>query len=190
MKLAILFPGIGYHTDKPLLYYSRMLAKQFQYDIIPVPYGNFPTDVKGSKEKMEASFLSALEQTETILSDVDFSAYEEVLFISKSIGTAVASAYAKRHELTTHNIYFTPVEASLDFMEQPGIVFTGTADPWLETSLVENACKEKHFPLTILKDANHSLETSDALQDLKHLQEIMKQVETYLLTLSGGKKID
>lgn len=25
MKLAIFFPGIGYHTDKPLLYYSRKL---------------------------------------------------------------------------------------------------------------------------------------------------------------------
>lgn len=23
MKLAVFFPGIGYHCDKPLLYYSR-----------------------------------------------------------------------------------------------------------------------------------------------------------------------
>lgn len=27
MKLAILFPGIGYHTDKPLLYYSKKILK-------------------------------------------------------------------------------------------------------------------------------------------------------------------
>ena len=26
MKLAVIFPGIGYHTDKPLLYYSKKLA--------------------------------------------------------------------------------------------------------------------------------------------------------------------
>ena len=25
-KLAVLFPGIGYHCDKPLLYYSAKLA--------------------------------------------------------------------------------------------------------------------------------------------------------------------
>ena len=25
-KLAVVFPGVGYHADKPLLYYSRKLA--------------------------------------------------------------------------------------------------------------------------------------------------------------------
>ena len=27
-RLAVVFPGIGYHADKPLLYYSRKLAAQ------------------------------------------------------------------------------------------------------------------------------------------------------------------
>ena len=26
-KLAVIFPGIGYHTDKPLLYYGKKLVK-------------------------------------------------------------------------------------------------------------------------------------------------------------------
>lgn len=26
-QLAVLFPGIGYHIDKPLLYYSAKLAR-------------------------------------------------------------------------------------------------------------------------------------------------------------------
>ena len=25
MKIAVFFPGIGYHCDKPLLYYARKL---------------------------------------------------------------------------------------------------------------------------------------------------------------------
>ena len=28
MKAAVFFPGIGYHCDKPLLYYSRKLAQE------------------------------------------------------------------------------------------------------------------------------------------------------------------
>ena len=32
MKLAVLFPGIGYHCDKPILYFARELAKQVGYD--------------------------------------------------------------------------------------------------------------------------------------------------------------
>ena len=30
-KLAVLFPGIGYHVDKPLLYYGAKLAKQYDF---------------------------------------------------------------------------------------------------------------------------------------------------------------
>ena len=32
MKLAVFFPGIGYHCDKPLLYYSQKLAKECGYE--------------------------------------------------------------------------------------------------------------------------------------------------------------
>ena len=39
-KIAVLFPGIGYHTDKPLLYYSRKLAMERGYEIIEVKYGD------------------------------------------------------------------------------------------------------------------------------------------------------
>ena len=41
-KAAVLFPGIGYHTDKPLLYYSKKIAAELGYEIIEVPYGKFP----------------------------------------------------------------------------------------------------------------------------------------------------
>ena len=35
-KTAIIFPGIGYHTDKPLLYYSKKLAAESGYHVIEV----------------------------------------------------------------------------------------------------------------------------------------------------------
>ena len=41
-RLAVLFPGIGYHCDKPLLYYSARLARTAGYRVLPVPYAGFP----------------------------------------------------------------------------------------------------------------------------------------------------
>ena len=35
-KLAVLFPGIGYHYDKPLLYYSKKCLSAYGYEIIEV----------------------------------------------------------------------------------------------------------------------------------------------------------
>jgi len=46
-KLAVLFPGIGYHCDKPLLYYAAKLAKSQQYEVLSVPYSGFPEKVRG-----------------------------------------------------------------------------------------------------------------------------------------------
>ena len=43
---------------------------------------------------MQESYQIALNQTRGMLSDVDFSAHDDILFVGKSIGTAVATEYA------------------------------------------------------------------------------------------------
>lgn len=179
-RLAVFFPGVGYHADKPLLYYSRKIAAQCGYETLDVPYGGFSKGIKGSAEKMEEAFWSALEQAEKILEKVDFSGYEDVLFVSKSVGTAVAAAYAEKKGLKTRNIYYTPVEASFQFMKQPGIVFTGTKDAWVKFDAVKHGCEKGEFPLYVTEDANHSLETGNVAKDLENLQEIMRVTEEYI----------
>lgn len=180
MKLAVIFPGIGYHTDKPLLYYAKKLAKEYGFEVVDVAYGPFGNDIKGSPEKMKEAFLSAMAQTETCLQDVDFSKYDDLLFISKSVGTAVSSAFAQKHQLLTYNVYYTPVAASFDFMGNEGIVFTGTNDPWVETDIVKQGCEAHGLPLYITEDGNHSLETGDALSDVSNLSVIMVRTKNYI----------
>ena len=85
MKIAVLFPGIGYHCDKPLLYYSGKLAAYYQYKIIRVSYTNLDKSIP-------KAFADACAQTEEQLENIDWHQYEEILFISKSIGTSVAAA--------------------------------------------------------------------------------------------------
>lgn len=186
MKLAVIFPGIGYHTDKPLLYYSKKMAAAYGYEVVEVSYGNFPKGVKGSKEKMIQAFQSALEQTETMLKSVAFQKYDEILFISKSVGTAVAAAFADVHQLQTRNIFYTPVAETFPFIQQEGIVFHGTKDPWVETEVIVRGCKEKKLPLYTTEGANHSLETGNVEKDLENLKIIMEQTEVYLKAPNVG----
>lgn len=180
MKLAVIFPGIGYHTDKPLLYYAKRLVKSMGYEILEVPYGNFPEGVKGSQEKMREAFESAVAQTKKLLKDTAFESCDRLLFISKSIGTAVAAEYAKQHGLKADFVFYTPVEETFLFVEQGGIVFHGTSDAWVETEIVKRECGKKGLPLFITEGANHSLETGDVERDLCNLREIMKQTKSYI----------
>ncbi len=179
-RVAVVFPGIGYHTDKPLLYYSKRLAAKRGYETIDVPYGGFAPDVKGSKEKMEEAYRSALAQAEELLKKVEWEGRKDILFLSKSVGTAVAAAYAKEHGLRTRNIYYTPVEASFSLMSDPGIVFSGTADSWVDPDAVRRACELRGFPLHVIADANHSLETGDVRRDVENLLTVMEITDAYI----------
>lgn len=42
-KLAVIFPGIGYTADKPLLHYSKRIAANHGYEIRIVDYKGFPS---------------------------------------------------------------------------------------------------------------------------------------------------
>lgn len=179
-KTAVLFPGIGYTCEKPLLYYSGKIAARCGYRVITVPYGNFPSGIKGNKEKMEAAFYSALEQAERMLDDTDFCG-REVLFISKSVGTIVSAAYAKNHHLSVRSISFTPLEQTFLFAEGEGIMFHGTSDPWAaDSDRIREACKKIQQPLYEIGNADHSLETGDVETDICNLQKIMRQVLAYI----------
>lgn len=173
MKAAVIFPGIGYHTDKPLLYYGKKLAKESGYQIIEVNYTGFPGDVKGNEEKMQQVFQIARAQTEEQLCNVNFKEYERVLFLSKSIGTVVAAAYDNDHAVHARHIYFTPVPQTFSFAgRESGIVLHGLNDPWCENELVEKNCQRLKLNLKTFEGANHSLETGHCLTDLKIMSRI------------------
>lgn len=203
MKLAILFPGIGYTVNKPLLYYSRKIALQYGYEVREVSYTGFDKVIKGDRESLSQAVESAIAQSNEALKDIKWSDYEDVLFISKSIGTAVAAAKAAEIEayecskaaynavtkgsepvtkVVVRNVYFTPIAETFDYIKEQrtGIAFHGTADQYVDTLTIKNGCANKVIPLHILSDGNHSLETGDTQRDVVYVKCIMELVEEYI----------
>lgn len=179
-KLAVILPGIGYTCDRPLLYYGGKLAQGLGWEVVRVPYGGFPEKVRGDAEKMRQSAEMALAQTEEMLRDVDWKRYGQILFISKSVGTVVAAAYAHAHRLSCSHILFTPVEATFAVPVGNAIAFHGTADPWVGTETLTRLCREADIPLYITENANHSLETGDVPLDIRNLQVVMARAEAFM----------
>lgn len=179
-KLAVFFPGVGYTNDRPLMYYTKVIAKQYGYEILPVDYTGFPQNILGDPEKKKQSFLIAMEQAENILKDVNFDEYEDVLFVSKSIGNLVAGSIAAIKGLETRNIYFTPINETFDYISRPGIMFMGNDDPWADYDEMNAKCLEKGITSYLVEDANHSLEIGDVPSDLTRLKNVMAKVEQYI----------
>ena len=181
-KLAVIFPGIGYTADKPLLYYASRLARHYGYQILAVSYGTLPENVKGDHAKMKQAFELAYEQTEPALQDIDWNSYGSILFISKSIGTVIASAYASRHNIKGKSILFTPLTDTFSFARPGSIAFHGTADPWAETDSIRTLAEQKEVPLFLTPNANHSLETGDVQADLSIIKATMEHVNRFIAT--------
>ena len=107
--LAVFFPGIGYTADRPLLHFCRRLAAELGYEIKLLPYSGFPQQVRGDRSKMEECFRIALTQAGEMFADTDLTAYDDVLFVGKSVGTIVAAKIAAESAAQIRLVLYTPL---------------------------------------------------------------------------------
>lgn len=177
-KLVILFPGIGYHCDKPLLYYARKLAIENGYtDCVCLSYFYEGTNLRGNDSEMQKAFQSLYAQAKEQLKSIDFSFYDDILFISKSVGTMIANAFANDFHISCRTILYTPLIQTFDFPCVDSIAFIGERDPWSD---VENVIEASMVPIYAYENANHSLETNDVLKNLEILQDVMQKTNDFI----------
>ena len=182
-KYAVIFPGAGYTKDRPLLYYAGKLAVYYGYEPVYIDF----SDLKITKEKlqdqhqMEEILAQCLERTHSKLRDIDLGNAQKVFFISKSIGTVVAGAYAKLYNIPAEQIYFTPLKALDRFVEDGrGEAFFGDNDPFAKAVAVRAMCEAHNVRYHHFTGANHSLETGFPPDDIQIISEVMNVVTNAL----------
>lgn len=181
MKIAIFFPGIGYHCDKPLLYYARDIVDEMCYEkVVSLSYSYDGGNIRGNKEKMREAFESLYLQADKFLADIDFTEYDEIVLISKSVGTIIASAYAQKHSLKCKHILLTPLEETFTSPHEQGIVFIGTSDPWSNVDKVIKFANEQGVRIEVYEGLNHSLEGDDAIRNIEVLQDVINKIKGWL----------
>ena len=180
MKICVLFPGIGYHCEKPLLYYSSRLAKSKGYEVLALKYSGFPEGAKGSAAKMRTAAEHALMQSEEQLADIGLSRYDDVVLIGKSIGTKAALEYREKYGISAKAVLLTPLEMTFEHGTSCCIAFHGTSDQWAVTSDIERLCEEHEVPLFEYRHANHSVETDDVFLNIQYLRDIMEKTDRFI----------
>ena len=178
-KLVVLFPGIGYHNDKPLMYYTKRVARNKGYEIVEVTYDfpEPPKDIKDHPEKIEEAYETAFNQVKEQLADIAFTDYDRVVFVGKSIGTVVMARYSMTYELEADMVVYTPIPDTFNYLSNcEGFLFHGSADPFCDTDMCVQLCEELSLTYAVIPEANHSLETGDVDVDIKNLGRVMNIV--------------
>lgn len=183
-KIAVIFPGVGYTKDRPLLYYAAKIAANCEYELRFIDYSG----IEWSKEKLkDQDFLvktleKCLEITEETLEDTGDLSGDDVVFISKSIGTVVAAAYEKKKSLNVKQICFSPLEMIGNYVREEGaVLFCADSDPFADYRLLCSAAKEKKLEIQRISGGNHSLETGDVIVDLENMKSMMQRVAEVIM---------
>ena len=155
-KLLVMFPGRNYSCDKPLLYYAGKIFEKRGYEVVRLDY-NYR--LKGNRDDIRGLIEEAKSYVGEQLANIAFVGYEDVVFLSKSMGTALAGYFENLFGIRVRHIFLTPVPEALKYMHRGRcIVVAGKDDRILDSRRLKIYCVEQDIALKQFDEVGHSLE--------------------------------
>ncbi len=173
-NLAVIFPGLDYSLEKPLLYYAGKSVRNFGFEVVEVTYGKLP---EGDRQKaLDYALLAA----NVAVNKISFEAYDNIFFISKGNGTAVAGSILQNMIQKVYHILFAPINDAVSSFSEDCLVFTSSKDDTIHIDEVMKRHGEIAFELHVSKEADHNLELGDALKDIFMLRKVQEICQRYI----------
>lgn len=176
-KAVVLFPGVRYSVDTPLLYYAGTTFAQRGYEVFSVDYGDEDKSLHDLDRAVDALAGPVLDQ----LRSWKLEEYGDVVFVSKSIGTVLAGRCAQGLNCNVRHIYLTPLVLTLPYLNRSTDVAVGAgADPFVNAEELRAHCEANSVPLTMYPGVGHRLEDKgDIRRTLAILGEIVELYERF-----------
>jgi len=187
--LAVLFSGLNYSCDMPLLFYPLKLllrrgaeVLQVRADYTVTAYRSLPP---GERDAWLAADAQAAVQAarQTAHSQA---AYERLVLVGKSIGTiALASLVSLEPQAVT--IWLTPllrnplVTAAAEQNRGAALFVAGTADDLYDAAALKRIQAATQSEAELIEGGDHSLEIEgDFFASLRALEQVMRAVAGFL----------
>lgn len=177
-SLIVLFPGMGYTCEKPLLYYARTKAEDMSMDVLCIDYGIEGFDKARIEESLHPVKELSYQAVKEVLRHTD---YKHVYFISKSIGTIAAGYTRERLKRDIPQFYLTPLPQTIPYMTHPDdIAISGTSDPMMPLEGLKQL-KQSGIHVRIVEGADHSLQISkNTDKSVEILVDVLKLYDDFL----------
>lgn len=175
-KIVVLFPGANYSTDFPLLYYAGFKFECRGYEKVAISYEDLLKEDKSSEELIKDVRTLALAQ----LQSFDLSKYNDIVFVSKSLGTVVAGWIEEKLRIKARHIYLTPITETFPYIQHKKdiiSVIAGTIDKYLSADVLKEHCIKENINLIQIDGVGHRLEVWGDMD--KNLQILRDVVDIY-----------
>ncbi len=187
--IAIVFPGVGYTCDMPLLYYSVLTMLDAGADVLQVEYAyNRLPDFREIPDTERGQWIAA-DATAARDAALREASYTKVTLIGKSIGTR-AMGYllaTNLHPAVVHTVWLTPLlrndqlRAQIRQHRPPSLFVIGTADPHYDAALLADVQEATGGDAIIVQGRNHSLEIAgDTPKSLDAIVQTIHALATFV----------
>lgn len=172
-KMVVFFPGAGYGMDSPLLYYADFLFETKGYDRLVMNYEGI---LCNRELELEEKIRQLREYELERVSQIDFTMYDEVVFLAKSVGTVEAGWLAEKLDIKVQQIFLTPMKEALNYCTGMAKVVIGTADSVY--AMYKEYCDKEKVDTLYIKDGNHSLEVvGKPYESIEMLKKVLEFIE-------------
>lgn len=172
-KLVIIFPGAGYGLNSPLLYYADFIYETKGFDRIHM---NYQSILSNTELSIENKLTKVREYVWEQVKDVNFAVYDEIVFLSKSIGSVEAGILAERLGIKVIQVFITPIEEAISYCDMDSYVVIGTKDKAYQ--IYREHCDTNKIKVLYINDANHSLEVGgQPYKSIDILKNVMQFIE-------------
>jgi dienelactone hydrolase len=185
--LGVLFPGLQYTNDMPLLFYTGKVLRMHGADVLQVN-----TDYTVP----EFQALTPAERAQRLFTDAQAALqagrvqreYTRLVLAGKSIGTLVLAQLISSGQYSTAlTIWLTPLlrqpqlVTAASQLKSPALFLAGTGDSTFDARVLEEIRAETGAEAIIIPSANHSLEIeADLPGSLAALQEVILGIDAFL----------
>ena len=177
--LAVLLPGMGYTLDRSLMDYSKNLAVEKGYDVLPIEYGFQAVRKKIDKDNMKDVEVVINESYELLKLSLE-NRYEKVIFIGKSLGTVVQRMLEEKIRKENYdgeiiNVYLTPIDKTCELgIKENSLVVCGTKDPMITSENREKLSHMSNINYIEVDGAGHSLAIkNDVMRSIEALKTVI-----------------
>jgi hypothetical protein len=188
-KVAIIFPGLAYNSQMPLLHYTIETIIDSGLNVLTVDYdySNNPEFLNQSQTVRSDWLIEDVEAALKVITDEENQ--EVVCLVGKSLGTlALGHLLETREDLRdAKTIWLTPLIKNPELLEQmlaytkDAILVIGAKDPHYDSDIIDRLNATTQLGGIVIEEANHSLEIEGAVtKSLRVLMQIVSVLQQFL----------
>lgn len=186
IEAAILFPGLNYTCDMPLLYYLNRLLTDRHIDVLQLHTDYTGPEFQSLPSEKRFEWIAA--DAQAAVEALDDFGYTKLVLAGKSIGTlALAHLTTLPLKPAVCSIWLTPLLHHPILVEQasqltyPSLFIASRDDPTFEENAIAYIQRKTGCETFLLEQGDHRLEVpGDLKQSLVILERILERVNAFL----------